>query len=199
MGSSSSSIRKVEKELLGLIPKLKLCTCKPSVNTFLNKTTHKTSPIICYSNHIHIKMHILVWFYLKQLLTVSYKFPTIFLVQCSYMGHCTAHYCHHCLFKDFLLHPHATCWSLCRITNKQICLIFFSENRFLYLLFSCHVTSILTLMTFVTTGLPCKSSTKHARCHVGSTTSRGVLLSRGWPSMRAASPQSKAASMSGTL
>lgn len=48
------------------------------------------------------------------------------------------------------------------------------------------------------TGLPCRSSTRHARCPAASTTSQGASLSRGWPSTRAASPRSRAASTSGT-
>lgn len=51
----------------------------------------------------------------------------------------------------------------------------------------------------VSAGLPCRSSTRHARCRAGTTTSQGASLSRGWPSTRAASPRSRAASTSGTL
>ncbi len=105
----------------------------------------------------------------------------------------------------------ATCWSLITITNKHVCLVLF-----LFIFFfvaqsligpapviirpSCWPWFLMVkLLLCASAGLPCRSSTRHARCPAASITSQGALLSRGWPSTRAASPQSKAASMSGML
>lgn len=72
-----------------------------------------------------------------------------------------------------------------------IYLLFFLETIFSFCLLS-------TCTTYASTGRPCRSSTRHARCPAASTTSQGASLSHGWPFMRAASPRSRAASTSGT-
>lgn len=47
-------------------------------------------------------------------------------------------------------------------------------------------------------GQPCRCCTRYVRCHAGITTSLEAWLSPGWATTRAASPQTRAASTSGT-
>lgn len=98
----------------------------------------------------------------------------------------------------------ATCHLLATYQNYQqpSTPCFFPESRFSLWPRSFHHTAVFLMvkpLLHASAGLPCRSSTKHARCHAGSTISQGASPLHGWPSMRAASPQSKAASTSGTL
>lgn len=79
-------------------------------------------------------------------------------------------------------------------TIERVCLIQFSELvNLLMTLYDSQVFAVCPA------GLPCRSSIRPVRCHAGTTTSPEALLSHGWASTRAASPQSKAASTSGML